>query len=332
MRSHGRRAAVALAAVLMSGCAMRQSRSAQAAPPPPPAADATAAAPESLSEYMQKVRHLSVTARPLSKNEAAESLETRDPAIAAALLLTSSLPTAERYRNLGERYRERGVLDAAYRNFNRAIMLNPRDGAAYEGLARVWRDWGFPGLALGDAHRAVYYAPRSGSARNTYGTVMQALGRHDQARVAYEAASRLDPQAAYAVNNLCYLAFVEGHLDTAIETCRKALELDPTITTARNNLALAFAAIGRVDLARAEFVNAGDHASALYNSGIVQLAGGDYRKALDAFDQASKARPAFQLAHQRAQQVRAQMFLASRQERLNGTGNTTGRANGALSQ
>jgi len=264
---------------------------------------------------MQKIRHLSVNARPLNKNEAAETLETRDTAIAAALLLASSRPNAERYRELAEQYRERGVLDAAYRNFNRAIALNPRDAASYEGLARVWRDWGMPELALGDAHRAVYYAPRSGSARNTYGTIMQALGQHDHARAAYEEASRLDPQAAYAVNNLCYLAFIEGHLDAAIATCRRALELEPNMTAARNNLALAFAATGRIDLARAEFVNSGDPASAFYNSGIVYLAVGDYRSALDAFDHASKARPTFQLARDRAQQVRTQMFLAGRQER-----------------
>ena len=310
---------------------MRQSRTAEPPPPPPNAGDTTTTAPESLSEYMQKVRHLSVNARPLSKNEAVETLESRDPALAAEVLLASSQPTAQRYRNVGERYRERGILDAAYRNFNRAIAMNPRDGAAYEGLARVWRDWGLPRLALGDAHRAVYYAPRSGSARNTYGTVMQALGRYDHARTAYEAASWLERQAAYAVNNLCYLAFVEGRLETAIETCRQALELDPTMTTARNNLAIAFAATGRIDLARAEFVDAGDRASALYNSGIVYLAAGDSLNALDAFDQASKARPAFYLAHKRAEQgQRAQMFLASRQERLNGTANATQRPNVAL--
>jgi Flp pilus assembly protein TadD len=272
---------------------------------------------EPLSEYMDKLRHLSANALPL-KNEAVETLETRDPAIAAELLLVSSQPTAERYRSLAERYRERGVLDAAYRNFNRAIALNPHDGAAYEGLARVWRDWGLPALALGDAHRATYYAPQSASARNTYGTVMQALGHYDHARAAYEAASRLEPQAAYAVNNLCYLAFVEGRLDTAIETCRKALEIVPTMTSARNNLALAFAATGRIDLARAEFVEAGDRASALYNSGIVYLAAGDSRSALDAFDEASKARPTFRLARERARLTREQMFLASRRERLNG--------------
>ncbi len=104
------------------------------------------------------------------------------------------------------------------------------------------------------------------------------------------------------------------------------------MTAARNNLALAFAATGRIDLARAEFVDAGDRASALYNSGIVYLAAGDYRSALDAFDEASKARPTFQLARERARQIRAQMFLANRQERLNGTANATGRPNGALRQ
>ena len=321
-----RGASVALAVTLLSGCAVRQSRTLQ--PPSPPVnAPPPDAAPEPLSEYMQKLRHLSVNARPLSKNEAVETLETRDPAIAAELLLVSSQPTAERYRSLAERYRERGVLDAAYRNFNRAIALNPHDGAAYEGLARVWRDWGLPALALGDAHRATYYAPQSASARNTYGTVMQALGHYHAARAAYEAAIRLEPQAAYAVNNLCYLAFIGGRLDTAIETCRKAIELDPTMTAARNNLALAFAAAGRIDLARTEFVNAGDRASALYNSGIVYLAAGDYRSALDAFDEASKARPAFQLARERARQIREQIFLATRQERLSGAATPAGRTN-----
>jgi tetratricopeptide (TPR) repeat protein len=307
---------VLLAVTLLSGCAMRQPRTASGASAPANAGT-PAAGQESLSDYMQKIRHLS--ARPLNKSEAVETLEMRDPTMATELLLVQSQPTAERYLSLAERYRERGVLDAAYRHFNRAMLLDPRDGAAYEGLARVWRDWGLPALALGDAHRAVYYAPQSASARNTYGTVMQALGRYGDARAAYEAASRLDAQAAYAVNNLCYLAFVEGRIDTAIDTCRKALELDPGMTAARNNLALAFAAAGRIDLARAEFVNAGDRASALYNSGIVYLAAGDDHSALVAFDEASKARPTFLLARERARQIRDQMFLAARQERLKET-------------
>ena len=319
-------ASIGLAAALLSGCAARQSRTSQPQSARERASSAVAAAPESLSEYMQKLRHLSANARPVSKDEAVETLETRDPAIAAELLLVSSEPTADRYRSLAERYRERGVLDAAYRNFNRAIALNPRDGAAYEGLARVWRDWRLPALALGDAHRAVYYAPRSASARNTYGTVMQALGRYDDARRAYELAASLDPRGAYALNNLCYLAFLGGRTDAAIQTCTKALELDPSMTTARNNLALAFAAAGRTDLAHSQFADSNDRATAFYNSGIVYLATGDTTSALNAFDEATKARPTFHLARERARQIRAQMFLADRQERLNGAAIKTERS------
>jgi tetratricopeptide (TPR) repeat protein len=330
--SRYRWATIGLAVTLLSGCATRKARTSEPRFPQPKAAASNGVAPESLSDYMQKVRHLSVNARPLNKNEAAETLETRDPAIAAELLQVSNQPTADRYRSLAESYRERGVLDAAYRNFNRAITLNPRDSVAYEGLARVWRDWGLPALAVGDAHRAVYYAPQMASARNTFGTVMQALGQYDEARAAYELASRLEPHAAYAVNNLCYLAFVEGRIDAAVETCKKALELDPSMPAARNNLALAFAASGRLDLARSQFITASDRASGLYNTGIVYLAAGDYGAALSAFDEASKARPTFHLARERARQIRGQMFLANRQERLNVHSNITQRSTGASGQ
>ena len=326
------RLAAGIAALLLSGCASNNARIQQARTPQAKASASNEATSPSLADYMQKMRHLQANARPLNRNEAAETLETRDPELAARLLLASNEPTADRYRELAEGYRERGVLDAAYRNFNRAIALNPRDGAAYEGLARVWRDWGLPELALGDAHRAVYHAPQLASARNTFGTVMQALGHYAEARAAYEQASVLEPQAAYAVNNLCYLAFVQGRIDAAIDACRKALELEPSMPAARNNLALALAASGRIDLARNQFVEAGDRASGLYNTGIVYLAAGDSAAALNAFDEASKARPTFQLARERAKQIRAQMFLNGRQERLEKSSTPTGRATGAFRQ
>lgn len=306
MRILLRAVSVALVGALVSGCATRFARTGS-----PQAVAGQAAAqvqPESLSDFMQKIRHLSANARPVSeKDVAAATLEARDPALAAALLRLAAAPTADLHRSVGERYRERRVLDAAYRHFNRAIALNPRDAAAYEGLARVWRDWGLPRLALADAHRATYYAPRSASARNTYGTVMQALGRYADARKAYELASWLEPDAAYAVNNLCYLAFLGGRIDAAIDTCQRALRLDPSLAAARNNLALAFAASGRLDLARTHFFDAGDPASGHYNTGIMYLAAGHYGEALAAFDAASRTRPTFTLARERARQLRAEL-------------------------
>jgi Flp pilus assembly protein TadD len=306
---------VVVAATLLAGCAARGPRAAT----PPGDADSTDLSKNaSLREYIQKVRRLSAAAKPTPSKDAAETLETRDPALAAALLELMATPTAERHRAIAERYQELGVLDLAYRHFNDALALNPHDGAAYEGLARVWRDWGMPEVAVGDAHRATFYAPQSASARNTFGTIMQALGRYSEARSAYELASWLDPNGAYAVNNLCYLAFVSGRVEEAIDQCTAALKLDPSLTAARNNLALAFAATGRIDMARAQFLNAGDLASGLYNTGIVYLATGDEKSALASFDAASKARPTFNISRERARLIRARLALAAAAERRSG--------------
>ena len=315
MRTLATNTSIVLAVTLLAGCAARGPR---AATPQSPRADSTADALSSsgsLSEYIAKIRHLSASARPLSAKDAAETLEARDPALAADLLLLASAPSAERHRVIAERYRDLGVLDAAYQHFNSALAMNPRDAAAYEGLARVWRDWGLPQLAVGDAHRATFYAPESASARNTFGTIMQALGRYADAKASYELASWLDPTAAYPVNNLCYLAFVSGHLDDAIGHCTVALRLDPSLAAARNNLALSFAASGKMDLARKQFLEAGDVASGLYNTGIVYLASGDDRGALAAFDAASRARSTFNIARERAAQIRARLGFAAAAER-----------------
>ena len=324
------RISVVCVAASLVGCAARGPRAATTSPAESSAAKSSAAKSvttdaaqagtdvNSLSEFMEKIRHLSVTARPARPE--VPTLETRDRELAAELKLVSSAPTAGRHRELAEHYRLRGVLDAAYRHFNRALALNPRDAEAYEGLARVWRDWGLPHLGVGDAHRATFYAPRSAAAHNTYGTLMQALGRYKDAKVAYELAGKLDPGAAYALNNLCYVSFLDGRIDAAIDTCTKAVKMDPSLAAAKNNLALAYAAAGRPDLARTHFLDAGDPASGLYNTGIVYLASRDYRNALAAFDAASRKRPTFNLARERARQLREMLrtLPANPIERLDG--------------
>jgi tetratricopeptide (TPR) repeat protein len=81
--------------------------------------------------------------------------------------------------------------------------------------------------------------------------------------------------------------------------------MDPTLTAARNNLALVYAAAGRLDLAQEQFLNAGDRATGLYNTGIAYLAAGDRANALAVFDEASRTRVPFALARERASQLRA---------------------------
>lgn len=299
-------AAILATALIAGGCALRMPR--EIAPPPGGtfATSTSGVSTRDLSEYMEKVRHLSTAMRPPVPQHV-PTMEERDPELAAELRLLASTPSADAQCRIAERYRQRGILDAAYEHFSQALALDSRSADAYEGLARVWRDWGLPHLGLGDAHRATYYAPQSAAAQNTYGTLLQALGKYREARAAYELATWLDPHAAYAVNNLCYLSFLEGRTDAAIQGCTAALKLDPSLLAARNNLALAFAAAGKLDLARKEFLDAGDRASGLYNLGIVYLSAGNRPRALAAFDEASRTRVTFALARERANQIRGTM-------------------------
>src|SRR5262249_14598516 len=114
-------------------------------------------APElpSLEETIGKVRHLMATARP-EPRESARTIEATAPDLAGALKRLSSGETDDRLYDVAAAYQRLGVLDQAYQYYNRALRLNRRHAASYEGLARVWRDWGLPVLGLGDAHRATF--------------------------------------------------------------------------------------------------------------------------------------------------------------------------------
>ena len=285
----------------LTGCAARGHVDAK---PRPAVVDDAAAAEGSLGEYIEKIRHLSTSARPVPKTVSVPTLESRDRALAAALTHLRVEPSAEAYVEVGELYRSHGVLDSAHKHFNAAIKLDPRSAAAYEGLARTWRDWRLPELALSDVSRARFYAPASASVQNTLGTILQALGRPKDARQAYERAVALESHASYAMSNLCYLSFLEGQMERAIDECQRAVALEPALKGARYNLALAYAGTGAMDDARESLAAAGDAAEASFNLGILHMARRDYRGAAAAFDAASRARPTMNIARERALQAR----------------------------
>ena len=299
---------VAVGVLLHAGCAHhrtpspadrfflhKNARRTVQAPDAPPA--------PSLEESIGKIRQLMAAARPTPKAQAV-TLEQRDPVLAAALKRLSEFTSDENLCDVGAAYHRAGLIDQAYAYYTRALALNPRHAPSHEALARAWRDWGLPHLGLGDAHRAIYYAPRSASARNTLGTILHAIGRREDARVAYKTAIVLDAEAGYAFNNLCYLSFAEGNASQAIDECRTALRLDPTLSAAHNNLALTYAAIGRLDLARREFAEAGGHTNPAYNMGIVFLAQSRYLEAASEFETAQHTGPRLVDAERRARDAR----------------------------
>lgn len=286
-----RLAACLVTAALFGGCAAHRSAA---------VGDRVSA----LETFIEKMRQESIAARPPRAN-AAVTLEQRDPELATARALLAVDPSAAHHRRVAVAYARLRVHDAAYNEFKAALRLDPRDAAAFDGLARVWRDWGFPHRGLSDAYHALFYAPQSAAAHNTLGTLLLDMGQPAAARTEFERALALEPNAAFALNNLCYAMLLEGKRTPAIDACRAALRADPALTAAHNNLALAYAAAGNLPAAAHEFSLGGDAAAAHYNMGVALLATRQFAAAAAAFDEASALRPDQSLPRQRARQARA---------------------------
>ena len=140
---------------------------------------------------MRKLRALQSKAAP--KNSLLPTIESSNPELARALLLLAMHESAENHRLAASAYRKAGVLDFAYRHFQRAVVLEPCDGVSYDGMARLWRDWGMPDLALSDVHRALNCTEKSAEIYNTLGTILESLGQPRSAERAYRSAVGAQP-------------------------------------------------------------------------------------------------------------------------------------------
>jgi len=295
---------LSVALIAAAGCAQR--RHIDVTPDrssPDPATSSAAAPADSLSAYMAKFREIAANARPEGRPPL-RTVEATDPALAAALLAATALPSPDTYRAVAQEYRRVQVYDRAHDYLARALKLDPKDAMTHDVLARTWRDAGFPHLGMGDVYRAIYYAPKSAAPRNTLGTLFQAMGRRAEARTQYEHASRLDSLAGYAHNNLCYGWILEGEAARALQACRRALSLDPESPTVHNNTGLAYALAGNLGAARDSFAQAG-RAAAAFNSGIVNLAARQWGDASKDFLDALAADPSMRSAAVRARQAQS---------------------------
>src|SRR3982751_4265749 len=148
------------ALIAVSGCATRSagfaSRFVKPGEPSVTFDDPEAPAPKAppLSDYMRKVRALQSKAAP--RNSLLPTIESTNPALMKALMMVAVEDTAANHRAVALAYRRAGVLDFAYKHFQRATALDPCDAVAYDGMARIWRDWGMPDLALTETYHALH--------------------------------------------------------------------------------------------------------------------------------------------------------------------------------
>ncbi|HVZ93462.1 MAG TPA: tetratricopeptide repeat protein [Phycisphaerales bacterium] len=213
-------AAVAVAALPLSGCGLFRSK---------PATSGSATDSNAARTVTRPGEARANSARGLETVEQAKTLKEQGRDDEALVLLARAIevnPTLTvAHMEMGDIYEEKGdyksaqkryeraadlepsSFDAQYKNglmlqlmerfteavraYLRALTLRPEDPQANLNLATAYLQQNEPAQALPYAQRSVQYSPRSGPAYANLGSVYSALGRHEEAVRAYESAAEL---------------------------------------------------------------------------------------------------------------------------------------------
>jgi tetratricopeptide (TPR) repeat protein len=232
--------------------------------------------------------------------------------------------------NLGIAYLNRGRLDDAERELEKAIEVHPGAAEAHAGLGAVRAAEGRPAealesyraalrldpgssathremagllLASGDASQALVHfreasalAPRDGDALVDLAVGLSREGRHDEADRKFEEATHLPVDMARLYQNWGAVLMERGEIEDAAKHFEKALALRPEYAAAR------FAA-AEIAMRRGDFEKAAEHVreivrlepaneNAQFRLGLALANGGKLDEAYAAFEKARTLNPA----------------------------------------
>lgn len=159
-----------------------------------------------------------------------------------ALRLEPNLPQG--HNNLGSALRSLGRFDAAERAYREALRLKPDDLETRYNLGLVLIDLGRHGEATGHIQAYLLQHPEDAAAFGQLGDAHQSMDRFGDAIVAYRASIKINPRDARVRTNLGSALGRQGRLPEAIVEFTEALRLDPTYEPAARNLALARSRLG----------------------------------------------------------------------------------------
>jgi tetratricopeptide (TPR) repeat protein len=98
------------------------------------------------------------------------------------------------WNKMGIAYHQLSQLDAAKKNYEKAIKLNPHYAEAINNLGTVWYAKKSYRRAISQYNKALKYSPESASIYSNLGTALFARKKYQDAFVAYTKALSLDPE------------------------------------------------------------------------------------------------------------------------------------------
>jgi eukaryotic-like serine/threonine-protein kinase len=164
---------------------------------------------------------------------------------------TSSLEALKAF-TLGDATRNKSDL-AAIPFYQRAIELDPNFAMAYARLGTSYGNSGQSGFSEQYEKKAFELRDRASERERLYITshYYTDTGQLEKGIAAYELYKQTYPRDIVPYNNLSIIQFNLGQFDKALESAREGMQLDPDSVYGYANTAAAYAALGRVDEARA---------------------------------------------------------------------------------
>ena len=138
--------------------------------------------------------------------------------------------------NIANAHRELGDLDAAIEAANEAIKTS-ESAEAYRVRSSVLFEQDYFEAALKDADRAVELDPKNAEALNDRGVVKRVMGQWREAAEDYTAALKVSPRHQQALANRGYVLKKLGRFKEAVRDYQRAIRINPTEAVVHNDLA-----------------------------------------------------------------------------------------------
>jgi len=160
------------------------------------------------------------------------------------------------YNNLGDALSQKGQMDEAIVNFQKALEIKPDYAEAHSNLGVALFQKGQVDEAIVQYQEALEIKPNYAKAHSNLGVALSQKGQVDEAIVQYQGALELNPNDADAYTNLGVALLKKGQVDEAMVQYQKALEINPNYAEAHSNLGVVLFQKGEVDEAIAQFQEA----------------------------------------------------------------------------
>jgi protein O-mannosyl-transferase len=205
------------------------------------------------------------------------------------------------YNNLGNALFQKGQVDEALKQFQKALEINPKYVEARGNLAAALFQKGQVDDAVAQYKRTLEISPNYAPANYNLGLALFQEGQVGEAIAQYKRAVQINPYYPDAHNNLGNALLQKGQVDEALDQFKKALEINPNYVDAHNNLGNALLQKGQVDDAVGQYKKALEinpsYVNARYNLGSALFQKGQLDEAIAQFQKALEIKPDYVDAH-----------------------------------